>query len=231
MHDIKWIRENPQSFDAAMARRGRGPESPKILELDELRRRLVTEIQSKQERRNAASKEIGKAMGAKDMALADSLKAEVSALKDEMVAMEAQERIVAAELDLLLATLPNMPLDEIPDGKDEHDNVQIRLVGEKPRMNFKPKEHFEIGEALGMMDFEKAAQISGARFTILKGQLARLERALGQFMLDLHTEEHGYTEACCAACLFAKRRSMALGNCRSSKMIYFQRVCDHFCMG
>lgn len=195
MHDIKWIRENPQSFDAGMARRGRGPESPKILELDSERRRLVTEIQTKQERRNAASKDIGKAMGAKDMALADSLKAEVSALKDEMAAMEARERTVTAELDLLLATLPNMPLDEVPDGKDEHDNVQIRLVGEKPRMNFRPKEHFEIGEALGMMDFEKAAQISGARFTILKGQLARLERALGQFMLDLHTEEHGYTEA------------------------------------
>ena len=194
MHDIKWIRENPQAFDAAMARRGRGLDSPKILELDGERRRLVTDIQTKQERRNAASKEIGKAMGAKDMALADSLKAEVSALKDDMVAMEARERTVTTELDLILATLPNMPLDEVPDGKDEHDNVQIRLVGEKPRMNFKPKEHYEIGEALGMMEFEKAAQISGARFTILKGQLARLERALGQFMLNLHTEEHGYTE-------------------------------------
>ena len=194
MHDIKWIRENPAAFDAAMARRGRGPESPRLLELDEARRRLVTEIQGKQERRNAASKEIGKAMGAKDMALADSLKAEVAALKDQMTAIEAEERGITAELDLLLATLPNMPLDGIPDGKDEHDNVEIRLTGEKPRMNFKPKEHFEIGEALGMMDFEKAAQISGARFTILKGQLARMERALGQFFLDTHTNDHGYTE-------------------------------------
>jgi seryl-tRNA synthetase len=194
MHDIKWIRENPQSFDAAMARRGRGAESPKLLELDELRRRLVTEIQLKQERRNSASKEIGKAMGAKDMALADSLKAEVAALKDEMTSSEAQERTVTAELDLLLASLPNVPHEDAPDGKDEHDNVEVRKVGEKPRMNFKPKEHFEIGEALGLMDFETAAKISGARFTILKGGLARLERALGQFMIDLHTEEHGYTE-------------------------------------
>lgn len=194
MHDIKWIRENPAQFDAAMARRGRGLESPKLLELDELRRRLVTDIQQKQERRNAASKEIGKAMGAKDMALADSLKAEVAALKDEMVAIEAQERTTTAELELLLASLPNLPHDEVPDGKDEHDNVEIRKGGTKPRMNFKPKEHFEIGEALGMMDFETAAKISGARFTILKGGLAKLERALGQFMIDLHTEEHGYTE-------------------------------------
>jgi seryl-tRNA synthetase len=194
MHDIKWIRENPQAFDAAMARRGRGAESPKLLELDELRRRLVTEVQQKQERRNAASKEIGKAMGAKDMALADSLKAEVAALKDEMISIEAQERAVTAELELLLASLPNIPHDDVPDGKDEHDNVEVRTVGAKPRMNFKPKEHFEIGEALGMMDFETAAKISGARFTILKGGLAKLERALGQFMIDLHTEEHGYTE-------------------------------------
>ena len=194
MHDIKWIRENPAAFDAAMARRGRGLETPRLLELDEARRRLVTEIQGKQERRNAASKEIGKAMGAKDMALADSLKAEVGALKDEMAAIESEERNVTAELDLLLATLPNLPLDEVPDGKDEHDNIVIRYVDEKPRMNFKPKEHFEIGEALGMMDFEKAAQISGARFTILKGQLARMERALGQFFLDTHTNDHGYEE-------------------------------------
>jgi seryl-tRNA synthetase len=194
MHDIKWIRENPESFDAAMARRGHQKESPKLLELDELRRRLVTEVQQKQERRNAASKEIGKAMGAKDMALADSLKAEVAALKDEMTSIEAQERVATAELELLLASLPNLPHEDVPDGKDEHDNVEIRKVGTKPRMNFKPKEHFEIGEALGMMDFETAAKISGSRFTILKGGLAKLERALGQFMIDLHTEEHGYTE-------------------------------------
>jgi seryl-tRNA synthetase len=194
MHDIKMIRENPTAFDAAMARRGRAAESPRLLELDEKRRRLVTDIQGKQERRNSASKDIGKAMAAKDMVLADSLKAEVSALKDQMAALEAEERTVTAELDLLLASIPNVPHDDVPDGKDEHDNVELRTVGEKPRMNFKPKEHFELGEALGMMDFEKAAQISGSRFTILKGQLARLERALGQFMLDLHTGEHGYEE-------------------------------------
>ena len=194
MHDIKWIRENPESFDAAMARRGRGPESPKLLELDESRRHLVTEVQQSQERRNAASKEIGKAMGAKDRALADRLKSEVAALKDAMVVSEAHERTVTAELELLLASLPNLPHEDVPDGMDEHDNVEVRKGGEKPRMNFKPKEHFELGEALGMMDFETAAKISGARFTILKGGLAKLERALGQFMIDLHTEQHGYTE-------------------------------------
>ena len=194
MHDIKMIRENPVAFDAAMARRGRAAESPRLLELDEKRRRLVTDIQGKQERRNSASKDIGKAMAQKDMALADSLKAEVSALKDQMVALEAEERTITAELELLLASIPNVPHDDVPDGKDEHDNIELRLGSEKPRMNFKPKEHFELGEALGMMDFEKAAQISGSRFTILKGQLARLERALGQFMLDLHTGEHGYEE-------------------------------------
>ncbi len=194
MLDIKWIRENPVAFDAAMARRGRGAESPKLLALDEARRKALTSLQECQERRNVASKEIGKAMGAKDMALADSLKAEVSALKDKMSAIEAEERAAAGELDNLLASLPNIPHTDIPDGKDEHDNVEIRSVGEKPRMNFKPLEHFEIGEALGMMDFDKAAQISGSRFTILKGQLARLERALGQFFLDVHTSEHGYEE-------------------------------------
>ncbi len=194
MLDIKWIRENPIAFDAAMARRGRGVESPKLLALDEARRKALTSLQECQERRNVASKEIGKAMGAKDMALADSLKAEVSALKDRMSAIEVEERSAAKELDDLLASLPNVPNEHIPDGKDEHDNVEIRSVGEKPRMNFKPLEHFEIGEALGMMDFDKAAQISGSRFTILKGQLARLERALGQFFLDVHTGEHGYEE-------------------------------------
>jgi seryl-tRNA synthetase len=196
MHDIKWIRENPQAFDAAMARRGRGVESPTLLKLDELRRRLVTEIQQKQERRNAASKEIGKAMGAKDMALADSLKAEVSALKDEMTAIEAQERTVTAELELLLASIPNIPLgeNEVPNGKDENDNRELRKVGTPRTFDFAPAEHFDLGEKLGMMDFEAAAKMSGARFTILKGGLAKLERALGQFMIDLHTEEHGYTE-------------------------------------
>jgi seryl-tRNA synthetase len=194
MLDIKWIRENPVAFDAAMARRGRGAESPKLLALDEARRKALTSLQECQERRNVASKEIGKAMGAKDMALADSLKAEVSALKDKMSAIEAEERTAAKELDDLLASLPNIPHTDVPDGKDEHDNIEIRSVGDKPRMNFKPREHFEIGEALGMMDFNKAAQISGSRFTILKGQLARLERAIGQFFLDVHTGEHGYEE-------------------------------------
>lgn len=194
MLDIKWIRENLEAFDAAMARRGREKESPKLLDLDKRRREALTSLQECQERRNTASKEIGKAMAAKDMALADSLKAEVSELKDKMSALEIDERAAAQELDALLASIPNIPLEDVPDGKDEHDNVEIRSVGEKPRMNFKPREHFEIGEALGMMDFDKAAQISGSRFTILKGQLARLERALGQFMLDLHTGEHGYEE-------------------------------------
>ncbi|WP_299863015.1 serine--tRNA ligase [uncultured Hoeflea sp.] len=194
MLDIKWIRENPTAFDAAMAKRGLENEAGRLIALDEARRSHVGSVQALQERRNAASKDIGKAMASKDQARADALKAEVAKLKDDLQAGEAKERALDEELKHALSVLPNMPLDEVPVGKDESDNVEVRLVGEKPALGFAPREHFELGEALGMMDFERAAKMSGSRFTIVSGKLARLERALGQFMLDLHTADHGYRE-------------------------------------
>ena len=194
MLDIKWIRENPEALDAALAKRGAGAQSEQLIALDEARRSHVGALQGLQERRNAASKEIGKAMAAKDQAAADSLKAEVAKLKDELQAGEAKERELDEALKLALSVLPNIPLEDVPVGKDESDNVEVRVSGSKPDLGFETREHFELGEALGMMDFERAAKMSGARFTILSGGLARLERALGQYMLDLHTGEHGYTE-------------------------------------
>lgn len=194
MLDIKWIRENPEAFDEDLAKRSVASQSSRILALDEERRQHISKVQVAQERRNAASKEIGKAMAAKDMETADRLKAEVAELKTFLSEAENKERELDQQLTDLLSSLPNIPLEDVPLGKDENDNVEIRNIGEKPNFGFKPKEHFELGEALGLMDFERAATMSGARFTVLKGALARLERALGQFMLDLHTSEHGYTE-------------------------------------
>jgi seryl-tRNA synthetase len=196
MLDIKWIRENPQALDAALKRRHAEPLSAEVVKLDAARRASLTKLQEAQERRNAASKEIGKAMGAKDLALADSLKAEVAALKETMTSLEAKEKKLAAELDAILAAIPNVPLggNEVPDGRDENDNRELRRTGEPRRFDFTPVEHFDLGEKLGMMDFDAAAKMSGARFVVLKGQLARLERALAQFMLDLHTDVHGYEE-------------------------------------
>jgi seryl-tRNA synthetase len=194
MYDIRWIRENAETFDEGRRRRGLEPLSAKLFELDDVRRAAIAKLQAAQERRNAASKEIGQAMKEKDAARADALKAEVSALKDQMAAFEDEERAAVRALEDALAKEPNTPLAEVPVGKDEHDNVETRVVGAKPAMDFAPKEHFDIGEQLGLMDFETAGKISGARFVILKGALARMERALMQFMLDLHTDEHGYTE-------------------------------------
>lgn len=194
MLDIKWIRENPTAFDAAMAKRGLENQAERLIALDEARRSHVGSVQALQERRNAASKDIGKAMASKDQERADALKAEVAKLKDDLQAGEAGVRALDEELKHALSVLPNMPLDEVPVGEDESDNVEVRLVGEKPSLGFAPKEHFELGEALGMMDFERAAKMAGSRFTIVSGTLARLERALGQFMLDLHTADHGYRE-------------------------------------
>ncbi|MCO5084344.1 MAG: serine--tRNA ligase [Rhizobiaceae bacterium] len=205
MLDIKWIRENPKALVQALLKRNQ-PSSvaestvERILELDEARRAHLGELQTKQERRNAASREIGNAMRAKDMALADTLKAEVNEIKAWLSNAEQVERDNDNALEDALAVIPNVPLDDVPLGKDEHDNVEVRRFGDdiraarQPGMGNKPKEHFEIGEKLGMMEFERAAKLSGSRFTVLKGKLARLERALGQFMLDLHTTEHGYTE-------------------------------------
>lgn len=194
MLDIKWIRENPEALDKALAKRGAGPLSSELIALDEKRRENVGKVQAAQERRNAASKEIGKAMAEKDAATADKLKAEVGELKTFLADAEEEERRLVKELNDALSSLPNVPADDVPLGKDEADNVEVRRIGNQRNFSFQPKEHYELGEALGYMDFERAAKIAGARFTVLKGPLARLERALGQFMLDLHTTENGYME-------------------------------------
>ena len=194
MLDIKWIRENPEALDAALAKRGAEPLSENLIAIDEKRRSAIQSVQDMLSRRNAASKEIGAAMAQKNNGLAEKLKAEVADLKSLLPAAEEGERQATDELNDALSRIPNIPHDDVPVGKDEHDNSVARVVGEKPRWNHTPKEHFEIGEALGYMDFERAAKLSGSRFTVLTGPLARLERALGQFMIDLHTREHGYTE-------------------------------------
>jgi len=194
MHDIRWIRENPDVFDRALARRGLQPESKRLIALDEARRKKILELETAQARRNAASKEIGEAKKNKDEQRAAGLLAEVAALKESMPAMEAQEKAASKALDDALAEIPNLPLDDVPDGKDANDNVEHHRFGAKRDYAFAPKQHFDLGEALGQMDFETAAKLSGARFVVLRKGLARLERALGQFMLDVHTSEHGYTE-------------------------------------
>jgi len=194
MHDIKWIRENPDAFDRGLARRGLPPESKRLLAIDERRRAVIGKLEHAQARRNAASKEIGEAKKKKDEAAAAKLMAEVAELKAAIPAMEAEEKNVSDELEKALAQIPNLPLPQVPDGTDEHGNVEHHKFGAKRDYAFAPKQHFELGEALGQMDFETAAKLSGARFVVLKKGLARLDRALGQFMLDLHTTEHGYTE-------------------------------------
>jgi seryl-tRNA synthetase len=196
MHDIRAIRENPEAFDEGLLRRGLSPQAESLIALDEKRRAAILALQSAQERRNAVSKQIGVAMARKDSVAADDYRAEVAGLKATMPELEAAERESGAALDVELAAIPNLPLADTPDGKDENDNVELRQHGSLPTFpeGFKPKEHFEIGEALGLMDFDAAAKMSGARFVVLKGALARLERALEQFMLDLHTSEHGYVE-------------------------------------
>ncbi|MBX9759169.1 MAG: serine--tRNA ligase [Beijerinckiaceae bacterium] len=194
MYDIRWIRDNEAEFEAGRARRGLPPLAKTLFELDDVRRAAIAKLQVAQERRNAASKEIGQAMKEKNAARADELKAEVARIKEDFPKWEEEERAAVKALEEALSKEPNTPLAEVPEGKDEHDNVETRAVGAKPKMDFAPKEHFEIGEALGLMDFETATKISGSRFVILKGPLARMERALMQFMLDLHTDHHGYME-------------------------------------
>jgi seryl-tRNA synthetase len=194
MHDIRWIRENKEAFDRGLKRRGLAPEADKLLAIDERRRAAIQKFEVAQARRNAASKEIGEAKKNKDEAAAQKLMAEVNELKTRIPALEAEAKAAGEELDKVLATIPNLPLDEVPDGVDEKGNVEHHRFGAKREVAFKPKQHFELGEALGMMDFEAAAKLSGARFVVLKGGLARMERALGQFMLDVHTGEHGYME-------------------------------------
>jgi seryl-tRNA synthetase len=194
MHDIRFIRDNPDAFDKALARRGLEPQAQRLIALDEQRRAKILALEIAQARRNAASKEIGEAKKNKDEEKAKGLLGEVAALKETIPAMEAEEKQASKALDNTLAEIPNLPLDEVPDGKDEKDNVEHHRFGAKREFAFKPKQHFELGETLGQMDFETAAKLSGARFVVLTKGLARLERALGQFMLDIHTTEHGYDE-------------------------------------
>ncbi len=193
MYDLKWIRLNAAEFDAGLQRRGLEPLSDKILKLDDERKAIIHQMQVAQERRNAASREIGKAIAVKDMARADALKSEVASLKDAMAQAEPEQTRIDENLHHLLSGIPNTPRLDVPEGKDEHGNVLKSEFGAKPDIAI-PKHHYELGEALGMLDFEAATRMSGARFVVIKGQLARLERAIGQFMLDLHAAEHGYME-------------------------------------
>ncbi|WP_339712498.1 serine--tRNA ligase [uncultured Sneathiella sp.] len=192
MLDLKWIRENPEAFDAAMARRGLPPQSAALMSLDADKRKIQTEMQEVQARRNAAAKEIGKAKASGGDA--DALIREVADLKGTAQELEARERDLQDELDTALSVLPNILADDVPDGASEDENVELRRVGDIPTFDFKPKEHYELGEALGLMDFETAAKISGSRFVVTSGQIARLERALAAFMIDVHTLEKGYLE-------------------------------------
>lgn len=205
MHDLKYIRENPDAFDAALGRRGVEAVSATILALDEKRRSLLTQIQAGQARRNEASKAIGAAMGQGDVATAEALKAEVGALKEAMPQIEEQERVSGAELDALLAILPNLPADDAPEGTNENDNVEIARWGDQRNFDFDPKDHADLGPPLGL-DFETGVAISGARFTFMRGQMARLNRALGQFMLDYQTGVRGYIE--CATPYLVKQESL-----------------------
>jgi seryl-tRNA synthetase len=194
MHDIKWIRDNPEAFDAGLKRRGLTPLSTKVLALDEKRRAAILRAEQAQARRNAASKEIGDAKKAKDDARATALMSEVAELKTTLPELELAAKATDEELAKDLAAIPNLPLEDVPDGIDEHGNVVRHHFGARRNYAFTPKPHDDLGGALGYMDFETAAKLSGARFVVLKKGLARLERAIGQFMLDLHTNEHGYAE-------------------------------------
>jgi len=193
MHDIRAVRADPAAFDAALARRGLGPAAAAILKHDEARRAALTALQEKQARRNAIAREIG--LAKRQGGDTAPLEAEAVALREEMAALEAAAAAAEREQVALLEVLPNILDPEVPEGRDETANVVLHQSGEPPVYPFTPKQHFEIGEALGLMDFAAAAKLAGARFTVLKGALARLERALGQWMLALHTEAHGYTEA------------------------------------
>lgn len=194
MHDIKFIRENPAAFDAALARRGVAPQAEGLIALDARRRATQTEFDTTQARRNSLSKEIGAAKAKKDEARAAELMQEVAALKDRLNDLEGDQKAHEAALADALSRLPNLPDADVPDGLDETGNRELRRHGTPASFAFTPREHFELGEALGMMDFDAGVKLAGARFSVLRRDLARLSRALGQFMLDLHVTEFGYDE-------------------------------------
>lgn len=191
MLNIAYIRNNPEEFDRNIARRGIKPHAAKIVEMDETAREILTQIHELQNRRNEISKIFPEV---KNPEKTEELKAEVGEIKSQLLDMEARHRETADKLEYLLFTLPNMLTEDVPDGNDDEDNVEIKRWGEARKFDFKPKEHFEIGEACGMMDFETATKLSGARFVVLRRGLARMHRALGQFMLDMHVNEHGFEE-------------------------------------
>ena len=193
MHDIRSIRENPAAFDQGLRNRGMEPLSAHLIALDDRRKSAISALQAATERRNALSKEIGQAKAKKDEARAKELMAEVARIKESMPELEEAERAAEKALFESVAAIPNIPKEDVPVGADEHGNVERHRFGTPPTLN-SAKQHFELGEDLGMMDFETAAKLSGSRFVVLRSGLARLERALGQFMIDLHTNEHGYTE-------------------------------------
>jgi len=201
MHDLRYIRENPAEFDAGLAKRGAEPASTVILDLDTRKREVTTRMQEAQSRRNEASKAIGAAMGKGDKETAEALKAEVAELKQTLPALEEDERVLSAELDALLAALPNIPAHDVPQGADETDNVEVARWGTPREFNFTPMEHADLGPALGL-DFETGAAMSAARLTFLRGQMARLQRAIGQFMLDTQTMQNAYME--CAVPLMVR---------------------------
>ncbi len=194
MFDIGWIRDNPQSFDEGLARRGLGPQAQSLIDADEARRKHIGDVQEAQEARNAASKTIGAAKAKGDDAAASAAIGEVAKLKAFLQTGEAESARLSQVLNDALSVIPNLPAADVPAGTDENDNVELRTVGKKPDLGFAAKEHFELGEALEEMDFERAARLAGSRFVLLGGRLARLERALGQFMLDRHVDENGYRE-------------------------------------
>jgi seryl-tRNA synthetase len=194
MHDIKWIRDNPDAFDAALKRRGLNGDAKRLIEIDERRRAAIQKAEAALARRNVASREIGAAKKSNGEERARALMAEVAKLKEDIPRLEADAKAAGGELDEVLAGIPNLPLDEVPDGASADDNIEHHHFGAKRNYAFTPRQHFELGEALGQMDFETAAKLSGARFVVLKSGLARMERGLGQFMMDVHTGEHGYTE-------------------------------------
>ncbi|MGZ3267163.1 MAG: serine--tRNA ligase [Croceibacterium sp.] len=205
MHDLRFIRENPETFDAGLAARGVEPVAARVLDLDERRRALTTRMQEAQSRRNEASKAIGQAMGKGDAATAEALKAEVAGLKTTLPALEEEERALGEELDALLAGLPNIPDDSVPHGADENGNQEVARWGQQRNFEFEPREHADLGPPLGL-EFDTAVAMSGARFAFLRGQMARLERALGQFMLDLQTQRNGYVE--CVVPLLVRDESL-----------------------
>ena len=192
MFDIKWIRESPEAFDRALQRRGLAPASGEILDLDRRHREALTGLQEVQTRRNEASRKVGEAK--REGADAARLIAEVAGLKDRMAALEAEERKLSETLETLLSGLPNAPAADVPDGPDESANATLREIGDKPVFDFEPRQHFELGEVLGLLDFETSAKLSGSRFVVMRGAVARLHRALAQFMIDRHTHVNGYTE-------------------------------------